>query len=83
MHSSCLPAPRSLDPQEGNYTTREVAGSIATTIAELAESLDFDFETLAGAVDLTPAATAVGTELLATVRRCSELARLLELTAQN
>ena len=77
-----LPAPRQLDPAEGSYTTAEVASTITSTIAELAEALDFDFETLAGAVDLSPAATAVGAELLATVRRCSELARLLELTAR-
>jgi hypothetical protein len=72
-----------LDISEGTYTTREVAGTITSAIAEAAESLDWDFQTLAGCADLSPAAAAVGAELLAAVRRCSELAHALELVAQN
>jgi hypothetical protein len=83
MHSSCLPAPRLLDPLlEGNYTTAEVAAGINSAIAEFAESLDWDFQTLAGCAGLTPASAAVGAELLATIRRCSDLARALELIAR-
>ena len=84
MQVSTLPAPRLLDPLlEGTYTTAEVTAGINSAIAEFAESLNWDFQTLAGCADLTPAAAAVGTELLATVRRCSELAHALELVAQN
>jgi len=76
-----LPAPRLLDPAEGEYSPSEVAGGIASTVAELLEDLEHSLETLATCEALTAAQTAVGSELRAAAYRVAELARLLQLTA--
>jgi hypothetical protein len=82
MNLAELPAARLIDPIEGSYTTREVAASITAEVADLLPELDWHLSTLAGCADLTPAAAAVGAEILAAARRVAELARLLELTAR-
>jgi hypothetical protein len=78
MHSSCLPAPRAIDPLEGEYSPSEVAGSIASTVAELLEDLEWSLSTLAAAEGLTAAQAAVGGEIRCAAHRVAHLAQLLQ-----
>jgi hypothetical protein len=73
-----LPAPRLLDPAEGEYSPSEVAGSIASTVAELLEDLEFNLETLATCEALTAAQAAVGGEIRCAAHRVVHLAQLLQ-----
>ena len=81
VNLSALPCPRPLLPGEDPHRTAELAQTIAADIGDAAETLDADLELLAGAADLTPAATAVAIEVQNTMHRLLELARLLQLTA--
>ena len=82
MNLAELPRPRPLLPGEDPHRCSDVAAAINTDLSDAAEALHADLELLAGAADLTPAATAVAIEVQNTMHRLQQLAALLEHVAR-
>ena len=73
-----LPTPRPLAAHEGTYTAAELAPNFAQEVADFLPEIEWYAATLAGVADLPPAVATVATELLASARRCAELAEQLQ-----